>query len=398
MLVLKNCMLLGELVEGYSNETADIHIKNDKIACIHECGAVVPPDSVIVDMKNKYVLPGLFDLHIHLTLSGGDTLIDNAKTSVQQAYDAVKFAQDTLMAGFTTVRDVGSSCNVAVDLRDAINAGKIIGPNIIACGKIVTPTESGNDFFSGLYNEADGREEIWKAVRTEMKLGADFIKIMGTGAVMNPGGEPGQPIYTLDELKHVVRAAAFKDTYVASHCHGTVAIKHSIEAGVRTLEHASILDDEAISMLKDNTQTYIVPTLTIILGLVKNVPASSGWMTAKAQKVLDSVKLGMRKAYDAGLTLGFGTDQGASPLLHGQNADEFAARKSVWGMSEIDILKQATINSAIIAKRADDYGTIKVGKVADMVAVDGNPLGDISLLRSNLTTVIKSGAIVKHLN
>ena len=129
-------------------------------------------------------------MHIHLSLSGGGTLIDNAKTPVQQALDAVKFAQDSLMAGFTTLRDVGSYFNVAVELRDAINAGKIVGPNIIASGKIVTPTENGNDFFAGLYNEADGPDEIRKAVREEMKNGADFIKIMGTGAVMNPGGEP----------------------------------------------------------------------------------------------------------------------------------------------------------------------------------------------------------------
>lgn len=396
MLVLKDCNLISELVEGYQNSTADIHIENDRIVGIHECCKTIPPEATVVDMKNKYVLPGFFDLHIHLSLSGGDTLIDNAKTSVQQAYDAVKFAHDTLMAGFTTIRDVGSSYNVAIDLRDAINAGKLIGPNIIASGKIVTPTENGNDFFSGLYNEADGQEAIWKAVRTEMKSGADFIKIMGTGAVMNPGGAPGQPIYTLDELKYVVEAAKFKDTYVASHCHGTIAIKNSIEAGVRTLEHASFLDNEAISMLKDNTETYIVPTLTIIMGLVKGVPASSTWMMAKAQKVLDSVKVGMRKAYDAGLILGFGTDQGASPLFHGENADEFSARKAFWGMNEIDILKQATINSAIVAKRENDYGTIKVGKVADLVAIDGNPLNDISVIKNNLTMVVKSGAIIKN--
>ena len=290
---------------------------------------------------------------------------------------------------------MGSSYNVAVDLRNAINEGKLAGPNIYASGKIVTATEVGNDFFEGLYSEADGEHEIWKAVRREMKSGADFIKIMGTGAVMNPGGEPGQPIYTLEELKAVVDAAAFKDTYVATHCHGTRAIKNSVIAGVRTIEHASILDDEAIEMLKGNEKSYIVPTLKIICGLADSVPESSVFMKAKAKHVLECIRVGIRKAYDAGLVLGFGTDTGAVPLIHGENGDEFMLRKEFWNMDEIDIIRQATINSAVIIGKDKEYGTVKAGKYADLVIVDGNPLKDISVLRKNIDTVIKAGVIVK---
>lgn len=217
MLLLKNCKFIPDLVEGYEGTTGDILVENDRIKSIAPCGTLQTEEGdQVLDMKGQYVLPGLFDLHIHLTLSGGETLVDNAKSAVQQTLDAVKYATDTLMAGFTTVRDVGSSYNVAVELRNAIQAGNFPGPNIVACGRIVTATECGNDYFQDMYAEADGREEIWKAVREEMKRGADFIKIMGTGAVMNPGGEPGQPIYTLDELKAVVEAAAFKDTYVGN--------------------------------------------------------------------------------------------------------------------------------------------------------------------------------------
>ncbi|MSA00629.1 amidohydrolase family protein [Lactonifactor sp. BIOML-A3] len=394
MLVLKNCNFLGELVEGYENATGDILIDGDRIKSIAPCGTDWE-DAETVDMAGKYVLPGLFDLHIHLTLSGGETLVDNAKSPVQQALDAVKFANDTLMAGFTTVRDVGSSHNVAIELRNAINAGNFPGPNIIASGKIVTPTECGNDFFAGLYNEADGRDAIWKSVREEMKAGADFIKIMGTGAVMNPGGAPGQPIYTLDELRAVVEAARFKDTYVATHCHGTQAIKNSIIAGVRTIEHASILDDEAIEMLKDNDTTYIVPTLNILHGLADSVPETSIFMKSKAQKVLESLRVGVRKAYEAGLTIGFGTDQGGTPLTHGENADEFILRKDFWDMDEMDIIKQATIDSARIVYKDQDYGTLKEGKVADIITLDKNPLEDISAFKYNLVNVIKSGVVVK---
>lgn len=396
MLLLKNCKFIPDLVEGYEGTTGDILVENDRIKSIAPCGTLQTEEGdQVLDMKGQYVLPGLFDLHIHLTLSGGETLVDNAKSAVQQTLDAVKYATDTLMAGFTTVRDVGSSYNVAVELRNAIQAGNFPGPNIVACGRIVTATECGNDYFQDMYAEADGREEIWKAVREEMKRGADFIKIMGTGAVMNPGGEPGQPIYTLDELKAVVEAAAFKDTYVATHCHGTQAIKNSIIAGVRTIEHATILDDEAIEMLKGSTTSYIVPTLTSLYALADSVPDTSIFMKAKAQKILGCLKEGLRKAYEAGLVIGFGTDQGGVPLVHGENADEFALRRDFWGMKELDIIKQATINSAKIICMDQDYGTLKAGKAADIIAVSKDPLKDISAFRNNLTTVIKSGAVVK---
>lgn len=396
MFVLKNCSIIPALSGDFPETTCNIVIDGDRITSLLPCDTPLPQADYILDMKGKYVLPGFFDMHIHLSLSGGDTLIDNAKTPVEQALDAAKFAHDTLMAGFTTIRDVGSYYNVAISLRDAINAGKLVGPNIYACGKIVTPTEAGNDFFSGLYNEADGETAIWQSVREEMKHRADFIKIMGTGAVMNPGGEPGQPIYTLEELKAVVDAAAFKDTYVATHCHGTRAIKNSILAGVRTLEHASILDDEAIEMLKDSKTTFIVPTLKIIYGLTESVPESSLFMQEKARTVLEHVRVGIRKAYEAGLIMGFGTDSGATPLLHGENGDEFMLRKDFWQMDEIDIIKQATIYSAMLMGIDKDYGTIETGKVADLVAVDGNPLEDISVLRHQVKTVIKSGNVVKN--
>lgn len=395
MLLLKNCNILPELTEGYSGASCDVLLEGERIKGIYACGECMEEAEESIDLNGKYLLPGFFDLHVHLTLSGGDTLIDNAKTAVQQALDAAKFAKDSLLAGFTTIRDVGSSYNVALDLRNSINEGKLTGSNIYACGRIVTPTEVGNDFFEGLYSEADGDGEIWKAVRKEMKEGADFIKIMGTGAVMNPGGEPGQPIYRLEELKSVVAAAAFKDTYVATHCHGTRAIKDSIIAGVRTIEHASILDDEAIEMLKGNDKSYIVPTLKIIWGLADSVPESSVFMKAKAQRVLECIRVGIRKAYDEGLILGFGTDTGAVPLIHGENGDEFILRKEFWNMDEIDIIKQATINSATIIGKDQEYGSIKVGKYADLVIVDGNPVKDISVLRNKIDTVIKSGVIIK---
>ena len=394
--VLKNCAILSELTGGLPQGQYHIVLKDDRIAEILPASSPVPEADTCLDMEGKYVLPGFFDMHIHLSLSGGDTLIDNAKTGVQQALDGVKFVRDTLMSGFTTIRDVGSYYNVGIELRNAINSGKILGPTIYASGRAVSPTEAGNEFFIGLYNEADGEEGVRRAVRQEMQCGADFIKVMGTGAVMNPGGTPGQPIYTLEELCALVKAAEFKDTYIAIHCHGTEAIKNAIRAGVRTIEHASILDDEAIEMLKGNEKTFLVPTLKIIHGLSDSVPESSTFMLEKARYILECVRTGIRKAYDAGLTMGFGTDTGATPLFHGENGDEFILRKEFWGMKEIDIIKQATINSATLMGIEKDYGTIEVGKKADLVAVKGDPLEDISVLRHQVKTVVKHGVVVRN--
>ena len=396
MLTLKNCRFLPELVESYDGCQGDLVLDGGKIVSILPAGTA-PQTGDVLDLQGKTVLPGLFDLHVHLTLSGGDTLIDNAKSPVEMALDAVKFAQDTLYAGFTTIRDVGSCHNVAIALRYSIQSGKLVGPNILASGKILTPTEAGNDFFQGLYVECDTPDEIKKAVRGEMKQGADFIKIMGTGAVMNPGGEPGQPIYSYEELKAVVDAAAFKGTYVATHCHGTRAIKDSIRAGVRTIEHASLMDDECIELLLAHRDTsYIVPTLNILMHMLDGVPESSTFFVEKARTVLNGVRTGVRKAYEAGLTIGFGTDQGGCPVRHGDNADEFLHRRDFLGMKEIDILKQATVYSARIAGVEDRLGTLKPGKEADVIAVDGDPLTDLSVMRDKVCLVIRGGDVVRQ--
>lgn len=394
MILIKNCKVIPELTEGVTGDRCDILTEGKRIKGIYECGAAPEEADQVIDAEGKYVLPGFFDLHVHLNLSGGDTLIDNAKSQNQQCYDALKHAQDTLRRGFTTLRDVGGYYNVPTDLRDAINAGLVEGPTLYSSGKILIPTEAGNDFFREMYEECDTIDEIKKGVRRQMALGSDFIKVLGTGAVMNPGGEPGQPIYTQEELNAIVDAAAFKDTYVSVHCHGTRAIKMCIQAGVRTIEHASMLDDEAVEMLKDNPNSFVVPTLIIIEGLSESVPASSTFMKAKAQNVLEHVRTGMRKAYEAGLLLGFGTDTGASPIAHGQNGQEFVSRRDFWGMKEIDIIKQATINSAKIIQVDDEYGTLAAGKYADIVIVDGDPLTHIEVLRDNIDTVIKWGKVV----
>ncbi|MTI70680.1 MAG: amidohydrolase family protein [Firmicutes bacterium] len=393
-MILRNCSLLSELVEGYTHTSADILIEGGEIKGIYPCGELKTENNCEMDMNNQYVLPGLFDMHVHLTLSAEDTLIDSNKTPIQLALDGYKFALDSLKRGFTTLRDVGASNRAVIGIRDSINNNKLIGPNIFASGRIITPTESGNEFFKGMYLEVDKPDDMVGAVRNVIKDGADFIKLMGTGAIMNPGGVPGQTICFDEEYKAIVKAAEFKNTYVAVHCHGTEAIKSAIKAGCRTIEHASIMDDEAIEML-ENSETYIVPTLSAVTTLLRDLPLSSKHMKAKAEAILNKTLEGVTKAYKKRLKIGFGTDQGVTGLYHGDNGKEFELRQQLTNMDNIDLIKQATINSAEIMGVDERLGSIKVGKIADLISVEGNPLKDISVLRNGVTNVIKTGVLVK---
>ena len=395
MILFKNCSVLPELMDGFSEAKCDILTDGKRIKGIYKCGECPFESETVIDEDGRFVLPGFIDMHVHLTLSGDDTRIDNEKSGVQRGYDALKYAQDALNAGFTVLRDVGATHNIAINLRNSINKGDFVGPTIYACGLILTPTEIGNDFLPGLYSEVDTPDEIIKAVRQEVAKGADYIKVMGSGSAQNPGGEPGKPIITLEDLKVMVEAAAFKDTYVAAHCHGATAIHNAILAGVHTIEHASYLTDESIELLKGNTDSYIIPTLLIVWKLTADVAESSAYMGEKAREMLNAVKTGIRKAYDAGLTLGFGTDTGIDPVHHGQNSEEFALRRDFWGMKEIDILKQATINSAKIMGIDKDYGTLAVGKYADFVVLDRNPLKDIAAAHDGVVSVVKWGKVVR---
>ncbi|MCH4887891.1 amidohydrolase family protein [Acidaminobacter sp. JC074] len=391
-MIVKNCKVLKELLEADYHELVDIHIEGDEIINVYPAGSDVK-DEHIVDAGGKYVLPGFIDLHVHLTLSAGDTLVDSFKSPVQMTIDAYSFALDSLKRGFTTLRDVGASSGTVIAVRDSINAGKLVGPNLICSGRIITPTENGNDFFKGMYLEVDSPDDMARGVRTVMKDGADFIKLMGTGAMMNPGGEPGMSICFKEEFEAIVKAAELKGTYVAVHCHGTNAIKTAIKAGCRSIEHSSLMDDEIIELYKAET-AFPVPTLSVWIALLRDLPESSKFMTKKVEAVLSDNIKGVKKAYKAGIKFGFGTDQGVTGLFHGDNGMEFEVRKEHYEMDNIDLILQATKHSAEIMKMDHKIGTIKVGKLADLVIVDGDPLDDISVLRNNIETVIKSGQVV----
>ena len=308
----------------------------------------------------------------------------------------------TLRAGFTTCRDMGPTWPyVDVDLRDAIDAGAVPGPRLMVAGNYVSSTGGAGDArqFS-IYvdvpivrNLADGPQEVAKAVRTNFKNGADFIKILASGAVLSKGIEPGAQQYSDDEILAAVTEAARWGRQVASHAHGAGAILASIRAGVRTVDHGSYLNDEAIALLKaGNRRTFYVPTLYTTVALEQegeaiNIPASE---MERNRRIKDTEIAGFRRALAAGIPIGFATD--ASVIEHGDNARELALRVSL-GESPMKALVSATSLNAEIMGWSDRVGSVEAGKFGDLIAVTGNPLQDITELQ-RVRFVMKGGATV----
>ncbi len=393
-MVIKNAKFVKELTKG-NLEQGDILIKDGKILEVSE--NIQCDDNDIIDANGKYVLPGFIDLHVHLNLSGGDVLYDNFKDDYFMCMESYKFALDSLNAGFTTIRDVGSNNSMVNGIRDAINNVGLVGPNIISSGKILSPTENGNQYFVKMYTECDGKETIIKAVREELQKGSDFIKVMASGAVMNPGGNPGSPLYSDEELITMVETAKIKGKYVAAHAHSAEAIKQCFRCGVRTIEHSSMVDEDGIKMALESDTTFLVPTVTAFSGLhSKNEGAE--FMNEKSRKYKEKFRDCITNAYKSGVMMGFATDQGITETFHGKNGNEFVYRSEVVGMTNEDILKQATVYSAKIAGIENEVGLVEEGLNADLVILDGNPLENIKVCRDNIHQVIKGGVVCKTAN
>lgn len=363
--------------------------------------ASAPPGARVIDLGNATLLPGFIDLHTHLTDKFGvhweEALVTT--TPAQAALWGARNARDTLMAGFTTCRDMGPSWPyVDVDLRDAIAQGAVAGPRLLVPGNYVSSTGGAGDArqFS-IYvdvplvrNLADGPEEVLKAVRTNFKHGADFVKILVTGAVLSKGISPGAQQYSDEEIGAAVTEARRWGRPVAAHAHGAEGIKAAIRAGVRTVDHATMLDDEAVAMLK-GASTFYVPTLytSEVIATSAHVPESE---KARELAIRDAQMAGFRRALAAGLPIGFATD--ASVIPHGQNAREFGVRARL-GESPMAGLMAATRLNAEILGWADRIGTLEAGKLADVVAVAGNPLADIAATE-RVVLVMKEGQIHRH--
>jgi imidazolonepropionase-like amidohydrolase len=400
----------GELlsVPGESPSSRQtIVIKNDQIVEVRN-GFVTAEDFdddvSIIDLRDKFVLPGLMDMHVHLQFElGPDNDSDALKMSNQlMQMRSIHFAMNTLRAGFTTVRDVGSSAQEMYAMRDAIENGWIDGPRIIAAGGV--GITGGHADISGVSpelmefytspNVCDGPYDCRRAARNVIKYGADLVKITSTGGVMTDRATGTGQQMEMDELREVVLAAARMGRKVAAHAHHEDGIVAALEAGVASIEHGSYTGPRAIELFKE-TGAYLVPTLLAgktVATLAVEADFMSEAVKAKAIQVGNDMAGSFEKAHKAGVNIAYGTDSGIS--RHGTNAEE-AVLMVENGMSEMDVLVSATINAADLIDMSDSIGTIEAGKLADIIAVNDSPIENIEELL-DVDFVMKSGRIYKE--
>lgn len=394
----------GRLIDGRGGAPlvpAMVRIEGDRIVAV---GATLPapPGARVIDLGSATVLPGLIDLHTHMTDKFGihweEALVKT--TPAEAALWGARNARVTLEAGFTTCREMGPTWPYTdVALRNAINDGAVPGPRLLVAGNYVSSTGGAGDArqFSifvdvpTVRNLADGPDEIVKAVRTNFKNGADFIKILATGAVLSKGIEPGAQQYSDEEIGAAVTEASRWGRQVAAHAHGAGGIKAAIRAGVRTIDHGTMLDAEAIELLKKSGgRTYFVPTL-LTSEYIQNSASTPESEKQRDLKIRESEIRSFKSALAAGLPIGLATDSGVIP--HGANASELRVRVQ-FGESPMSAIVSATMLNAEIIGWPDRVGTLEPSKFADLVAVKGDPLKDITELE-RVGFVMKGGAVVK---
>ncbi len=386
---------------------SSVVIRNGKIAEVLTGYQSGPAGATLIDLKDKFVLPGLIDSHVHLDSdAGGNAGLIEAVTDspARAAYRAAGNAKITLMAGFTTVRNLGDGSGATMALRDAVAAGELPGPRIIDAGHMISTTSGHGDATLSMSEElhdsinqenlCDGVESCRQAVRKQIRRGVDVIKIATTGGVNSRiGAGLGRQMFD-DEVKALVDTAHLYGKKVAVHAHGEDGINMALAAGADSIEHGTMLDDASIKLFK-SSGAYYVPTLSTVNGyierLAKDPDAYPPVVLAKVKWRIEVTGKSLAKAYPAGVKIAFGTDAGVSK--HGKNADEFELMVK-HGMPASAAIHAATVNAAALLGVDKDVGTIEPGKAADLIAVAGNPISDITTLKS-VNFVMKDGRVFK---
>ena len=400
----------GRLIDGTGTaprERVTILIHDDRITAI-EAGFTTRPGAEVIDLSTSTVLPGLIDDHVHITQSfhkGDPVARAVTRTQADDAIDAVVNARNTLLAGFTAVRDVGGQTEVVVALKNAIKSGVIPGPRMWVAGTPLGPTGGHGDASNGLDPELehphwtdnliDSPETARKTVRRLRREGADLIKIMPSGGVMSIGDDPKLQLMADDEIKAVIETAHALGMKVAAHAHGKQAIDHTIELGVDSIEHGTYADAESYKLFKAHG-TYFVPTMLVgskVYEHARTHPEDLGPSTVqKTLTVVPYMLKNMHNAYAAGVKIAFGTDTfGMS--AHGENAQEFKLLVDA-GMPPMEAIKAATWNAADLIGDTADIGTVQAGRYADIIAVDADPLKDVTVLE-HVAFVMKGGVVYK---
>lgn len=399
----------GSLIDGKSNEAQSqvtIVVEGNKITAIDKGFTKAGKDDKLIDLSKKTVMPGLIDMHVHLE---GETNKDQAlqrftMNKADVAFKSTIFAKKTLMAGFTTVRDLGGS-GVNTSLRNAVNQGLIVGPRIFSAGKSIASTGGHADPTNGYREDLMGDpgpkegvinspEEARQAVRQRYKDGSDLIKITATGGVLSIAKDGSGPQFTAEELAAIVETAKDYGFHTAAHAHGAEGMKRAVEAGITTIEHGTKMTEEVMDlMIKKGT--YYVPTISagrFVAEKAKEPGYYHPLVVPKALEIGPQIQQTFAKAYKRGVKIAFGTDAGVFP--HGDNGKEFTYMVEA-GMPALEAIKSATTVAAGVLGMADKIGTIEVGKLADIVGTDENPLQNIKTMEK-VSFVMKDGVVYKQ--
>jgi imidazolonepropionase-like amidohydrolase len=402
---------VGRLFDGTGDafrEDQVVLIAGDRIKSIGTSSEIEVPDGAeVIDLSGAWVLPGLIDCHTHLGSRADryDEILRFKDTPFYNAFAAVKNAETTLKAGFTTVRDLGGKPFLAVDLRNSINEGYLVGPRVVASGPGISMTGGHGDMNNFApqvhvamfpeerdYRIADGVDQVRHVVRAQLKHGVDVIKIHATGGVMSRGDQPGAPQFSVDELRVAVEEAHAGGRKVAAHAHGAQGIKNALAAGVDSIEHGSLIDAEGIKMMVDRGAWLVADIYNddYILGKAREFKISEESI-AKEKEIGQVQRDNFARAVKAGVKVAFGTDAGIYP--HGDNGKQFAYMVK-YGLTPARALRSATADAATLLGRDDEVGRLAPGYYADLIAVAADPLKDVRALES-VGFVMKGGQVVK---
>ena len=381
---------------------ATVLIEGDTILDVGR-GLDIPDGAEVIDASGMTVMPGLIDAHVHLCANGDPSIFSMLQYPLGLIQlMAARNALNTLEAGFTTVRDMGAPMGFAISLKRAIMMGIARGPRIVTSGRIISQTGGHADFhlpigisFGEMSRIADGPDEVRKAAREQLRDGADWVKICSSGGVMSPSDPVDTRQFTIDEIRAAVEEAAAVGKAVASHAHGTTGIRNAVVAGVRTIEHGTIMDEEVVALMAEKG-VFHVPTLVASWSILKHgreggIPE---YAVAKAEQLADYPARSMMLSHRAGVKVAMGTDSGTPFNMHGNNAKELELMVEA-GLKPMEALTAATKVGAEAVGLGGRTGILQKGRWADLIVVDGDPLGDITVLqdRSRIKLVMKAGVV-----
>jgi len=395
-ILFENCRIIDG--KGGVIERGFVAVEGNRIHAVGDSSGNRPHAREAIDLTGLTLLPGIIDSHVHLSLNAdADPMASFGRDSdFMIAYKSQKNAYRTLLAGITTVRDLGSTSDIGIHLRNAVASGIVTGPRILSSGKCICMT-GGHGWTMG--READGEAEVKKAVREQLKAGADVIKIMATGGVMTQGVESGAPQYTFEELKAGTEEAHKAGRKVSSHVQGIVGLRNALKAGIESIEHGNMIDEETVAMLLERN-AYLVPTLSAPHNILKNGEGSGipAYVMEKTRRVAGAHVESAKLAYTRGVTIVMGTDAGTPFNLHGANMKELELLCRI-GLTPMESIISATSTAARLLGLDKELGVVEDGKLADLIVIEGNPLDDITILQEQerVLAIMKDGTFYKKL-